>query len=275
MAKDRNTTPKYCRTKLPYAPNFSRMALIEYGTAPLATLAMTPNVNAAAAAPAHQAMSTGSSSRRARPNGVRSPNGRGGTTSREASTPAPASRRDASSVVATTSANTVAPATTSGPASFSVNGRIRSVQPNGVNHRSHRVLGPESAIMRTTKATPNTPMPNPVAKRRERLSCEVSAPTATNTAGAITTLNPYSTVSPGQQGDQRRPAQNHADRGAERRHRRGRGPRCPRAAGEHQLPAARVLLAPEEPGGGEEAPNRADRREEDVALVDGVAADRV
>ena len=71
-----------------------------------------------------------------------------------------------------------------------MNGRIRSVQPNGVNHSSHLCSGPESAIMRTTNATPNTPMPKPVARRRVRPSCEVSAPTATNTAGATAMLSP-------------------------------------------------------------------------------------
>ena len=72
---------------------------------------------------------------------------------------------------------------------MSVSGRMRSIQPNGDNHRSHRVLEPESAIMRTTKATPNTTMPSVVATRRVRPSCDVSAPTATKTAGATAMLS--------------------------------------------------------------------------------------
>ena len=72
---------------------------------------------------------------------------------------------------------------------MSVSGRMRSIQPNGDNHRSHRVLEPESASMRTTKATPKTTMPSVVATRRVRPSCDVSAPTATNTAGAVAMLS--------------------------------------------------------------------------------------
>ena len=50
----------------------------------------------------------------------------------------------------------VATAGTSGQALFRVNGCISSVQPNGVAQRSQYVPGPESASMRSTKATANT-----------------------------------------------------------------------------------------------------------------------
>ena len=46
-------------------------------------------------------------------------------------------------------------------------------------------------------------------------------------------------------------------------------------AGEHELPAPGVLLPAEEPGRGQQAPQRGDRREEDEELVDGVATDGV
>ena len=85
-----------------------------------------------------------------------SPNVRGGTTSRDANTPAPTSRRAASTIDATTRRTRSPPRARAGAQSLSVNGRIRSVQPNGVSQSNQFVLGPESAIMRTTNATPNT-----------------------------------------------------------------------------------------------------------------------
>ena len=51
------------------------------------------------------------------------------------------------------------------------------------------MLEPESASMRMTKATPKTTMPSVVATRRVRPSCDVSAPTATKTAGATAMLS--------------------------------------------------------------------------------------
>jgi hypothetical protein len=87
-------------------------------------------------------------------------------------------------------------ASTTGATLFSVIGRIRSAQPNGVHHSSHLVACPESAIIRTTKATPNTAMPNPVATRRDRPSWDVNAPAAKNTAGTSVTLSPYIALSP-------------------------------------------------------------------------------
>ena len=86
--------------------------------------------------------------------------------------------------------STVTAAGSSGHASLCVNGRISSVHPKGVAHNIHRVLEPESAIMRTTKATPTQPIPSPVATRRVRPSCDVSAPNAPNTAGAMVMLDP-------------------------------------------------------------------------------------
>ena len=73
---------------------------------------------------------------------------------------------------------------------------MRSVQPNGVAHKSHFVDWPESAIIRSMNMTPNTAMPKPVATRLVRPSWDVSAPTATKTAGAIVRLSPYSSVGP-------------------------------------------------------------------------------
>ena len=91
---------------------------------------------------------------------------------------------------ATTSTTTTPALNASGHPSFSVNGRTRSIQPNGVNHSIHFVASPESAIIRTTNMTPSTPNATPLATRRVRPSCEVSAPTPTKTAGAITRLRP-------------------------------------------------------------------------------------
>ncbi len=132
-------------------------------------------------------------------------------------------------------------------------GRIRSVQPKGVSQSSHLVLGPESAIMRKTNATPNAAMPKPVASRRDRPSCDVSAPTPTNTAAGSTMLAPYNTVSPNPKPTSGfcaaskvisgGPGEEQTDRRTERQLRRARRARRTRAAGEHELPAARVLLA--------------------------------
>ncbi len=173
MAISRKATPRYCSRKLPRTPNLSSVSLMEEGTFPVATFAMIPNAKPAPAAPTHQPTSTGSSSRTASPHGEPRPNLRGGTTSRDASVPAPTSRRAASTTDAATSTTTVTAASTRGRGSLSVSGRMRSIQPNGDNHRSHRVLEPESASMRRTKATPKTTMPSVVATRRVRPSCDV------------------------------------------------------------------------------------------------------
>ncbi len=64
-----------------------------------------------------------------------------------------------------------------------------------MSHSIQRVAEPESATIRSTIVTANTAIPSPVATRRVRPSCEVTAPTAMNTAGATTKLTPYRTVS--------------------------------------------------------------------------------
>ena len=72
------------------------------------SLATIPRANAAAAAPAHQAPRRGSSRRAASPNGERSPKGRSGETSRDASTPSPTSRREARTAAVTPRTTAVA-----------------------------------------------------------------------------------------------------------------------------------------------------------------------
>ena len=95
-------------------------------------------------------------------------------------------RRDArpARVDATTSTTPSTAASTSGRGSLSVSGRMRSVQPNGVSHSSHSCSGRSrrSCARRTRRRT--RAMPSAVASRRVRPSCDVSAPTPTNTAAA-------------------------------------------------------------------------------------------
>ncbi len=76
------------------------------------------------------------------------------------------SRRDAKITDAPKSTTVASTAGTSGQRSFRVNGCISSVHPNGVVQRIHSIPVPESAIIRSTKATPNTAMPKLVARRR-------------------------------------------------------------------------------------------------------------
>ena len=209
------------------------------------------------------------------------------TTSREANTPAPTSRRDGEQGRCDDECTTrCTAASTSGRRSLSVNGRMRSVQPNGVSHSSHFVLGPESAIIRTTNATPNTAMPSPVASRRVRPSCDVERADADEHRGREHDARARTARS-------RRPRSRHP----------GSAPAsnvisvvptkitptaAPSAASvavvaragagrarEHEVPAAGVLLAAQQSGRGEETPERADGREEDEALVDRVPADGV
>ena len=161
-----------------------------------AILPMTPYMSPAATAPAHHATITGNSRRTVSPNAESSPNGRRRATSGDANTPSPASRRAASLTASADSASTAKITGTSGHASLVVKGCMRSTQPNGVAQSSHRVAEPESAAIRTTIATPNTTMPSPLATRRVRPSCEVTAPTPVNTAAGIARLRPNSADSP-------------------------------------------------------------------------------
>ena len=212
--------------------------------------------------------------------------GRSGTTSRDANTPAPTSRRDASRVDATTAAHRRGHASTSGRASLPVNGRIRSVQPNGVSHSSHLVPGPESAIMRRTNATPNAPSPTPVASaprtaelRRDRADAhehcgrEYDARAVqdglADPEADIRVLRPASrviTVVPAKSTPTAAPSARSVAAVA-------RDARVLPASTSCQRP---VSSSPRNSRvADEESPDRADRREEDEALVDGVAADRV
>ena len=167
VATRRNATPKYCRTKVPCTPKLSSVSLIDAGTAPVATLATMPNKNAAAATPAHHAQEHRELAPRRRARAAT--RGRTGGDARRRATRAHPRRRHAERRARSSrrpARPRSAPASSERPQSLSVNGRMRSVHPNGVTSSSQCVLGPESAIMRTTNATPNTSMPRPVATRR-------------------------------------------------------------------------------------------------------------
>ena len=141
--------------------------------------------------------------------------------------------------------------------------------------------------MRRTNATPNTAMPKPgrhatrptelrrerADRRRTRRSgprCSARTARVSPTPNPTSGSRPASSVISGRADeDRRRPPRRSATSVAT----------VARAGawlpGEHQLPASGVLLAAQEPGRGEQRPDRADRRQEDEALVDGVPTDGV
>ena len=284
MATSRNATPRYWFTKLPWTPNLSSVSRSDFGAAAAVTLEITPSIKPEAKAPTHQATSTGASRRTFMPNADAKPNGPEAARRRVTrGTPSPTSRRDAITTATVAKTSTEITAGTSGRRSFSVNGCIRSVQPNGVVHKSQRVPGPESAIIRSTNITPKTRMPKPVAARRVRHSCDVTAPTAPNTAARYDDTHAEQhgsvhaerdiVVTTGQEREQCRAGEDHADRRTERHERRGRRSRRAGTAGQHELPATGILLAPQQPSRREERPDRSDRGEEHEDLVDGVPTD--
>ncbi len=190
VATSRNTTPKYCAERLPRTPNFSSVSLSDPGVEVVVTLAIVPNITPNPSKPAHHATSTGNSRLALSPNAEPRPNARSGATSSEARMPSPVSRFDESTTATLHNPITARTAGISGRRSFRVSGCIRSIQPNGVAHSNHRVAWPASPIMRNTRVTPNVATARPVAPRRVRLSCEATAPTPTNTAGAIDEAQP-------------------------------------------------------------------------------------
>ena len=104
-------------------------------------------------------------------------------------------------------------------------GRMSSAQPSGVTHSSQRVPGPESAIIRTTKATPSTAHAQPGGQPTGLGQLGADGADGGEHHGATMALSPSMTPSPAARADAvleaaqrheaRRAREDHADAGGE------------------------------------------------------------